>query len=170
MCCGNFLHVWNGLSQCRNHTSLRAVWQSYKGLLSGPMRKVARFRGPQSDIVWSSRVFPLWKYFMTWSQFWQGYPKSYYNYLTFWTVRLSFHSIISLRAAPPSPSVLYHLPSQAFIFPPLLSLTPVWDLAPHRLFMKSVCSAGAEPQRRPCRARRWANSDKDCGRVRQTRC
>ncbi len=139
MCCNNKPHVWNGSSLGWNHASMRREWQSYKGLLLRPMRKVARFRGPQSNVMWSSRVFPLWKYFMTWSQFWQDYPKSHYNYLTFWTVTLGFHSIISLRFTP---SVLYHVLSQTFI-----SLSPV----PHSsvrlsttqpLFMRSVCSAG----------------------------
>lgn len=59
---------------------------------------------------------------MTWSQFWQGYPESYYNSLTFWTAGLSFHSIISLSIAPLSPVLHHH---QAFTTFFLFFLSPV---------------------------------------------
>lgn len=75
-------------SALKSHLSVsnRAVLKSHKGLLLGPVRKVARFRGPQSHIVWSSRCFffSLWKL--------TGLSKNTYNYLTFSGLQV-FHSI-----------------------------------------------------------------------------
>lgn len=148
MCCDNILYVWNGSSLCWNRTSLCQTEQSCKGLLLGPMRKVARFRGPQSHIVCSSHFFPpLEIFYDTVSVLTRLFKKLLQlpNFLLACKSLIPFHHFSEHRSSAyfcPLSSALTNLYfSLTLSIPlspsPLLSLTPVWDLAPHRL---SLCS------------------------------